>query len=187
MTFPLEDLERQWITHALTAEEANQMFQLPAGIIRELNPELFTFGPNYQAVMPMVELLVAYIQASDSQELPFRHSIQQRLVDYDRRVRSIISLERYRRVANGEVSPPPHPCFTAIEKIQTHLDETVHFKKGSFEESVMVGACLSLMSKNFYGDDFDLDSLLAESEALRGEVATTTHKITLLHVLVGHL
>lgn len=159
----------------------------PARNYSWLNPELFTFGPSHEAVTPMVELLIAYVQASDSQELPFRRSIQKRLADYESRVRSIISLERYRRIANGEISPPYHSCSIAIEKIQSHLEKTVHFTKGSFEGSVMVGACLLFMGKNFYGDGFDLDSLLPESKALRDEVTRTTHKITLLRVLVGHL
>lgn len=57
----LSQIEIQWLRNALSSENSAQATKLPAELVRNLYPELFNYGPEYQRVLRLGERL-AFLQ-----------------------------------------------------------------------------------------------------------------------------
>lgn len=160
---PLDELERSWISTALSSAEVAQCSQLPAKIVRELNSELFTFGPNYEVVVPEIEALISYINTSGLTSPPFSIDTADELSNFSNRVQTVIALKRYRRIADGEVSPPHHPCANAMKSIVNYLESSLPSSFTHSNLSIMLGACLALVGEDFYGQSLSIEPVLTET------------------------
>ena len=148
----LSSLEQEWLQLTLPPDELSKLQALPAKIIRELNPDVFGFGPEHEAVISILDSIIG--MANTGSQAPFNSDCSSKLRSYAQRVKTVYTLPKYKRILYG-LEPQEMSCsHRAVLHIEDYIQQKTLGRYKDVDVMCLLGVGLAVVGPHFHASSF---------------------------------